>query len=342
MTTTPVYVASPGIGFFRNITAIGRTTTSLELSRSDIISEAGETKRGVYIESENDISVQVILREDRTTDGFLALPYTVLSNEYYVVSYTPVDHSEFVVTAPENDTVVVITFKLSLSYVYYRGRTYHSGDVLAVSIGMLDTLQFKSRGDLTGTHITSDKPISFTSGNKCAYVPHDKQACDYLIEQIPPVKAWKRMYLTTALKTRRNNRIRILSSVNGNRVHVGSQSTITLDKSSFYEHVDTNNAALNIRGDEPILVVQYAEGTMADNQTGDPSMIIVPSQLDHGSEAFFITEDGLPKHYISVTLKTEDTNGLYLDSSPIQHDDVRSVVDVDEYGITTVSIVFKR
>ena len=339
LTTTYVNVASPGIGYERNLTATGGTTTTLVLSDSDIVTGAGVSSRGVYIQSEKDISIQVIIRDEYTTDGFLALPYTELSVEHFIASYVPMDFSEFVITAAKDDTSVSITFKLSGStYAKFNGRHFYNADVLRTTLNKLDTLQVQSElGDLTGTYVTSDKPVTVTSGCKCAFIPEGVTACDYLIEQMPPVTAWRHMYLTTALKTRANNRFRVISSMDDNLIKIGSVKSITLNKGEFYEHVDADDLALNVRGEKPILVIQYSEGQSSDGQLGDPAMIIVPSQLDYGSESVFVTDDGVPNHYVSITIKTTDIDGLRLDGGSISYADMKSVDDVDANRLAVVS-----
>ena len=51
---------------------------------------------------------------------------------------------------------------------------------------ILETYQIESDNDLTGTRLTSSKPLSVFSGSDCAEVPHNRRLCDHLAEQVPP------------------------------------------------------------------------------------------------------------------------------------------------------------
>ncbi len=44
---------------------------------------------------------------------------------------------------------------------------------------ILETYQIESDTDLTGTGITSSKPLSVFSGSDCAEVPHNRRLCDH-------------------------------------------------------------------------------------------------------------------------------------------------------------------
>ncbi len=51
-------------------------------------------------------------------------------------------------------------------------------------------MQIENDNDLTGTRITSSKPLSVFSGSDCANVPQGKGGCDHLVEQVPPTVTW--------------------------------------------------------------------------------------------------------------------------------------------------------
>ena len=75
-----------------------------------------------------------------------------------------------------------------------------------VTLNQGDVLQVLSRGDfenpnptdLTGTRITSDKPIQVISGHQCSYVPYDEGACDHLEESMVPTESLSTNYVVTA------------------------------------------------------------------------------------------------------------------------------------------------
>ena len=66
----------------------------------------------------------------------------------------------------------------------------NAGDQAIITVNRLQTAQFNSDMDLTGTIIKSDKPISVFVGHECGQVPTGQMACDHLVEQIPPDATW--------------------------------------------------------------------------------------------------------------------------------------------------------
>lgn len=51
-------------------------------------------------------------------------------------------------------------------------------------------LQCRDLCDLTGTYISSDKPVAVFSGNVRASIPTSRTSRDHLVEQMIPVQTW--------------------------------------------------------------------------------------------------------------------------------------------------------
>jgi hypothetical protein len=66
-------------------------------------------------------------------------------------------------------------------------------------------LQILQDGDLTGSPITSTKPLGLWGGNVCFNIETDTQACDTGHQQLPPVSAMASEYVAVRHKDRGNN-----------------------------------------------------------------------------------------------------------------------------------------
>ena len=55
---------------------------------------------------------------------------------------------------------------------------------------------------LSGTIITSDKPIAVFGGINAPTSLMDSPACDYFVEELPPTNTWGRNFVTVPLATR--------------------------------------------------------------------------------------------------------------------------------------------
>ena len=138
--------------------------------------------------------------------------------------------------------------------------------------------------DLTGSIITSTKPVADFGGNRATFIPSQFFATDHLVEQLPPTNTWGREFVTMPLVTgsNRGDLFRFLAQADNTQLTVNGTLVATLNRGQFYEqnllgpgHIVSNN---------PILVAQYAysqnyyrtdPGANPSFQ-GDPLMMIVP------------------------------------------------------------------
>lgn len=126
-----------------------------------------------------------------TNDGTLVIPTHKLSTEY-IVSSTEGGHvgsyhaSQFAVGILHNNTNLNITFNIKNNEpITIDGRPYRSGGVYKKTFGELETFQVSHERDLTGTYITSNKPVAVFSGNRCQDVLDT--SCSHMVSQLPPV-----------------------------------------------------------------------------------------------------------------------------------------------------------
>ena len=179
-----------------------------------------------------------------TDDAYLGLPKTTLGTEYIVLAYQesviwrgiPGTYypSEFALIGTEDGTAINITpsctsingtqANIPFSIILNQGQTY----------------QYKcgNKTDVTGTIITSDKPIGVLGGNKGAMIPTGYCCADYLMELIYPVNMWGNDYITYPINNGTADLIRILASQDGTTVTIDdgvNPTTAMLNRGQFYE-----------------------------------------------------------------------------------------------------------
>ncbi|XP_052216853.1 IgGFc-binding protein-like isoform X3 [Dreissena polymorpha] len=334
-----VYMTAPGIGFNQNITTPAQTSTTVIIPGHVVATSTDYSNKVVYVEADQPVSVHVMVRNEHTSDGFLLLPISDDAIDFFVASYEPRERtSQFIIAALEDNTRIEVQLKTSAGAIPIGGGSYSTGQKVSFALGKLQTYLVQHEYDLTGTHITSSKPISVVSGNKCANVPHDVTACDYLAEQLLPVRFWQKEYLCAKLKTRRNNRLRVLSSKNDTSVHIGT-TRVTLNEGECYEYVSSSDAVTSVISNHPVLVLQFSEGTSADSVIGDPSMITVPATEYQETEYFYETPTSLSYHHASITIKTDQATGLRIDGASIDRsDELRTTLNNIEFSIIRLTV----
>ena len=117
--------------------------------------------------------------------------------EYYGISYDTISSgypSVILLVACENETIVKF-------------------DSLNITLNSMETYQIASDNDLTGTRITSSKPLSVFSGPDCINVPQGIRWCDHLVEEVPPTVTWGSKFFVASLEGRSSGeRIHVLSA----------------------------------------------------------------------------------------------------------------------------------
>jgi hypothetical protein len=149
--------------------------------------------------------------------------------------------------------------------------------------------------DLTGTLITTSKPVAVYSGHDCTFVPFDRWACDHLEEQMFPLEAWGTTYLATRTDpvADETNIYRVISREDGNRITFtpDAWAPVDLNRGEWVEIQST--ADFQIEGTEPLLAVQFlvGQGDVLDS-IGDPSMsLAVPVQQYRTAYNFLAPDD---------------------------------------------------
>jgi hypothetical protein len=189
-----------------------------------------------------------------------------------------------------------------------------------------DTYQLSaptSGRDLTGSIITSDKPIAVFSGHTCSNVPSNTTFCDHLIEQIPPVTSLGQGFVTVPLASRRAGDIfRIVATQDGTNVTVngtnGYTEDFSLDRGEFEELSIPSDVYSTIVSNQAILVAQYSKGQTSDGVISDPFMMLIPPFEQFQNQYTLSTPaTGFNRHFINMVVPISQKAQIDLDGSLI-------------------------
>lgn len=273
---------------------------------NDTINQEGRiAKQHFRIVSNNDISVYALNQASRSSDAFLVFPVNVLGTEYRVLSYSsdglitvnsstldPISTpSEFQITATEDNTGIIITpsaptFRNGLTRVTI---TLQQGETYLVQAKISET---NLRPDLTGSKITSDKPIAVFAGHQRALLPVEfrtgsfTSSRDHLAEQMPPVSSWGNNAILTpypqpaGITKFGNDLFRVLAAYDSTEIYYQGEKKTTLSAGQYF--TDSLISSSELRASKPILVAQFKKTATGIGVTGtqsisDPLMMIIPS-----------------------------------------------------------------
>ena len=289
---------------------VSTSSTRVIIPPSFEILSVNERNKGILVEANGNVNVYGMSFDSGSADAYLALPCSKMAvdeYEYYGISYDTISSitpSVILLVACENETVVKF-------------------DSSTITLNSMETYQIESDNDLTGTRITSSKPLSVFSGSDCAYVPHyNIGLCDYLVEQVPPTVTWGSKFLVASLEGRSSGeRIRVLSA-RAASVAVNCNTNVSVSEfqlqsgGSFREFEIPINSFCSIKSTSPVLVAQYAYGRDSDG-VGDPFMMIIPpiEQFTNNVEVFPL----FVSNYITVYVSSEffQTAQILIDDSVV-------------------------
>ena len=316
-------ISDPGAGFQQNWTvgADGVADISLPLS-VELNTEDGIQDLGIHVVSNNNpISVYAINNEPYSADSYVAIATPALGTQYRVMAYEndlDVTGSRFDIVATQDDTTVTLT----------PGPYDVEPMPATVTLNAGQVFQFEDDGtgaDVTGTLIQSNKPVAVIGGNYLADVPNGDVAADMLMAEMPPTNDWGTSFVTSPLATRDGDTFRVLANQNGTVVQINGQNVATLYAGQYYETVLT--AASQITSNNPVLLAQFANSQSFDNQTGDPTEMIVPptdefaTQYTVGVKSYADSSNpdqpGFNPNYVNLVVPVSAVNEMLMNGTPL-------------------------
>ncbi len=319
-------VSVPGITWSQDFTVTPGAVTTVAVPTSAMLTLGSGTpeEKAVHVTSAAEVAVYGLNRQKYTTDAYAGLPVDVLSTEHMVLAWpAPYHASEFAVVASEDDTDVTYTPTANTT----AGDT--AGAAKTVSLDKGQALPVSSTaGDLTGTPITSTKPVSVFSGQQCANIPSTGYGyCDHIVEQIPPTSTWGKEFLTVPLKTRtKGDTFRMIASEDATTVSIDGTAVATLDRGQFHQQIIDGKS--KVSADKPILVAQYSNGTTYDKVTSDPFMMLVSPTEQYLNEYTFATPaSGFSKNFVNVVVPTAAIDDVSLDGAAVPAGEFAQIAD---------------
>lgn len=312
-------VQIPGIGFSTSYSVTPGITTVVSLPSAvelDILGSDAVVSKGVLVTAVDEVAVYALNQLQLLTEGFTALPTDAIGTEYYVLGYA--NTVPFVIGGGTSLTVVgtVANTQVTITPTVAVG-SRAAGVPFSISLGAGQAYTLHTGlpllADLTGTHVTATQPITLLGGNTAARIPQNVVAANHIIEQLPPLSAWGRRFVTMPLATRSNgDTFRILAQTDGTEVHINGLLVRTLAAGQFDERILPS--ASIIEGSAPLLVAQYSHSSGFDSATGDPFMMLVPPFEQYLSDYTLSTPAStFNVNYANVVVPTSAVGSVILD-----------------------------
>ena len=256
------------LGTYKDFDIQARQTYTYPLSSTEATSVYNTTmgifNKSICITSSDPVSVYAMNQHPATADATNILPVTVLGTEYYQISYSCISDRYGVVATEDNTDIFHNNFHigtLNAGEVYYR---------------------ISTTGDMTGTFISSSKPIAFFSLSR-GFGINPLSALDHGMQQLAPINTWGKEFFVPVSHIIKDH-VRIVASQNGTNISQsggtihpvsGGQTSLTnLQAGQFVElAVPLSSNGCHIVANHPVGVCTYLWG---GNNYGDAAICWLP------------------------------------------------------------------
>ncbi|HEX5317453.1 MAG TPA: IgGFc-binding protein, partial [Candidatus Kapabacteria bacterium] len=331
-----VTITIPGIGQ-QTISIAAGQVFDYNVSGSMTAVPETPTDNAIHITSTNPVTVYGYSDWDNgggvgsSPDGYLGLPTTAYGMKYYTMNF-PDNNAfgnmpgEFLIISPYDTNVVTITPAANTM----TGRL--AGTPWSVMLSKGQTYLVQSPGtdwgsnDLTGSQITSTKPIAVITGHQISSVPAvGPTSADHLIEMIPSVDKWGTQYfdMPMAGRTIAGDYIRVLSGENGNQITYNGAGPLQLDSGQYADITNqTVPMVFTSTNHRKFIVAQYSysQGWDNDPALSDPFMVLFTPQEQFEKEMVFRTPTsvhGVFTNYVTFISLNDSLGKIKINGLPI-------------------------
>jgi len=262
----------PLVNQFFTVAAGAVTNISIPLTVMLVDYDMVETN-GIHITASAPVAVYGLDYDQFATAAFTGYPTTLLGTNYCVMAYPGYDgYSQLAIVATEDNTTVTIIPSPDADLFGPDG-SYPYTNILQTG----ETYQVQGGNDVTGTLVTSDKPIVVLAGASLAYV--QGAAGNPLVQEQLPVETWGTEALALSFAGRVNgDTYRVLAAYTNTIVLTNGVVAGTNQSGEFLEMVI--DGPLVFQANQPIQVAHFANGGDYDHSEttheGDPCEILLP------------------------------------------------------------------
>ncbi|XP_064387621.1 uncharacterized protein LOC135335889 isoform X1 [Halichondria panicea] len=267
-------IARQGEFTFINLLAGRGGQQDIAVQNNGEIDEA-ERQKGLFITAENandELTIYVLNNELISTDAYTAINCVEFPGatdyKYFIFSSDVFGgerfESRFIFTPCQDDTTVSV--QASQTQIHPSWVLPSSGSpsarveaIYGRAFNRFDTVMISNLDDLTGSIITSDKPLAVFSGHQCG-TPTDDGTCDYLVEQLPPHPTYGDLFFMAPFAVRQSGELYRIGSL-------GAGAQVTINCECLPSSADGNNRVGLVSAGNGVYTATVGAGQYAECQT---------------------------------------------------------------------------
>lgn len=314
---------------------LGNFALPFSFKQNSFLPEQVLSFSSIEVTSAEPIVLYCLVKLRNNSEGFLCLPVESVGNRYIVASMPDMTWMYGGDSKPSVITISATQDNTKVSYTV-------GGNAVTTTVGGLKVGQTKTwilnkydvvvianskdskEGDMTGSVVSSDKPVSVVSGNVCANVPTTLRYCNYITEMERPTSSWGMIHLIPNIPFRKNSAMVKIFSAEGNcQILKNGSPNKVIQKSGgvegtgyIYERVNANkNSVMVYTSNKPTSVTFFNPGSEDDKYPSAPfQMNIIP--FEKFSRNYLLSTPALPgnttfkHHYVSLVYRLTSNNTI--------------------------------
>lgn len=294
-----------------------KTFSYLNVEKPNTVEE-----KGILVSSNASVALYASSSYGNSYSDISWVPHiTTLGTTYIAVSYHPYTtsyHSFISVISTQPDTKVNILLNTT-GTVTYNGNTYRNGETILLYLTEYLSFQVSSNRDITGSKISSNRPIAVMSGMSTFYVRHTGGSVSSGSIYLPPVNKWGTTFIVPLVESAKRYVLRIVPSATKTSITVTSESG-TINTYNVSTTLELNYSASSIyvvECDKPCFVAQIPASETGYNVT---SYFVTIPAVDQFSRDYNIMVGNFisyKRHYMSIMIRSDEVYGLLMNGTTI-------------------------
>jgi hypothetical protein len=255
------------------------------------------------------------------TAASLLLPTSAWDVNYVAVNVSPqgAGSPSMNIIAKEDGTIATLTPNAAVSGgVGIPGGG--AGTPINITLNKGQHAQITQSTELTGSIISSNKPVGFMAGQVCMNMPVGTSYCDHGEQMVPPIRALGSRYVGVMYRPRVANETstfwRIVGAVDGTLLtyssNVGGPATIAKGQAVTFQ-TGTPFVVTSQDKDHPFMLFEYmTSSNFVQDGYGDPDMVVSVPPEQYLTQYIFFADPTYPETNL-VVVRGRGSDGLFHD-----------------------------
>ena len=315
-TATTGSVTGAGISGSTPFTVTPGAVTTVTIPSADALAASNAAGPAVHVVAQAEVAVVAEDASAQSADTYVVAPTDTWGTQHIVAaganSAGVSSYSDLAVVAGQDGTGVTVTTDHTVG-----GSTAH---VTTLAAGQAFYLHDDSSAsaDLTGSSVTSTKPVMVIAGHECGEVPANAGFCDQMLEAIPPVATWGRRVAIAPGEVGRTptDVVRIMGSVDGTTLQfdpavAGAPASVNAGKTVEF----SPSTPTVVTASDPVLATQYSRTSSVGEPAGDASELSVPAVEGYAPAQTVVVPPGYTANYARIFAPSSAAGSVTVDGT---------------------------